>query len=161
MRRDGADIELRLVEALGQPGTAEVKVNLPHSGVALTDLTGSRAIKLQGGPSYLFPVKPQQIVTIRLRTEKPVAEVQPLIDWSPLLVPPHKQAARPANTFQPRSVIRRAEINQMAPSLHSFVYAAPIHIPPKCPVKLTEIPQFRGIGHSVRDGKSAQHGFQL
>jgi alpha-mannosidase len=92
MRRDGADIELRLVEALGQAGTAEVKMNLPYSSAALTDLTGAHAQNLSGGPAYQFPVKPQQIVTLRFRTATPVAAVEPLLDWSPL-VPTNKLAA--------------------------------------------------------------------
>ncbi len=70
MRRDGADIEMRLVEAFGHAGTAEVKLNLPHTGAALTDLTGGHAQTLDGGPDYKFPVKPQQIVTLRFRTKR-------------------------------------------------------------------------------------------
>jgi hypothetical protein len=92
MRRDGADVELRLVEAIGQAGTARVTFNLPHTGAALTDLTGGRAQKLTGGPEYQFPVKPQQIVTLRFRTAEPVAEIKPLMAWDEL-VPAAKQAA--------------------------------------------------------------------
>ena len=43
MRRDGADVELRLVEAQGLAGEAWVKLDLPHSAAALTDLTGGAA----------------------------------------------------------------------------------------------------------------------
>ena len=89
MRRDGADIEMRLVEAFGHAGTAEVKLNLPHTGAALTDLTGGHAQTLDGGPDYKFPVKPQQIVTLRFRTETPVPEIQPLMQWDEL-VPTNK-----------------------------------------------------------------------
>ncbi len=92
MRRDGADIEMRLVEALGQTGNAKVKINLPHDSAALTDLTGGHARSLSGGPTYRFAVKPQQIVTLRFRTAQPVAEIQPLLDWSEL-VPANKLAA--------------------------------------------------------------------
>jgi hypothetical protein len=92
MRRDGADVELRLVEAVGQAGTAKVKFNLPHTGAALTDLTGGRVQKLTGGPEYQFPVKPQQIITMRFRTAEPVAEIAPLLTWDEL-VPAVKQAA--------------------------------------------------------------------
>jgi hypothetical protein len=92
MRRDGADIELRLVEALGRAGDARVALNLPHTGAALTDLTGGRARKLEGGPSYDFEIRAQQIVTLRFRTAEPVAEYAPLMAWDEL-VPPHKRQA--------------------------------------------------------------------
>ncbi len=89
MRRDGADIELRLVESRGSAGEASVKLNLPHGDVFLTDLTGNRAQKLEGAE---FPVRPQQIVTLRFRTAHPVADIEPLTDWTEL-VPASKQAA--------------------------------------------------------------------
>ncbi len=92
MRRDGSDIELRLVEAFGQSSTAEVKLNLPHTSAALTDLTGGHVQKLHGGPDYKFPVKPQQIVTLRFHTSEPVAEIKPLMAWDEL-VPEAKRAA--------------------------------------------------------------------
>jgi hypothetical protein len=92
LRRDGADIELRVVEVLGQAGTAEVTLNLPHTSAALTDLTGARPQKLAGGPTYKFPVRPQQIVTLRFRTDAPVAAIKPLMEWDEL-VPPNKRAA--------------------------------------------------------------------
>ena len=85
MRRDGADIEMRLVEALGKPGIAEVTLNLPHTSAALTDLTGGHAQRLDGGPDYKFPVKPQQIITLRFRTETPVPQIQPLMKWDELV----------------------------------------------------------------------------
>jgi alpha-mannosidase len=92
MRRDGADIEMRLVECLGQSGTAEVTLNLPHEQARLTDLVGDHAQGLGGRPTYKFPVRPQQIVTLRLRTASPVAEIKPLMDWDEL-VPANKRAA--------------------------------------------------------------------
>src|ERR1019366_7032328 len=92
LRREGADIELRLVEVLGQAGKAQVTLNLPHTSAALTDLTGGRAQKLAGGPTYHFPVRAQQIVTLRFRTAEPVAEIKPLLEWDEL-VPPQKRPA--------------------------------------------------------------------
>jgi len=89
VRRDGADIEVRLAECLGLSGTAEVTVNLPHQGAALTDLVGGHAQTLAGGPTYKFPVRPQQIVTLRCRTTTPVAEIQVRTQWDDL-VPPNK-----------------------------------------------------------------------
>jgi hypothetical protein len=92
VRREGKDIELRMVECLGVAGTARVSVSLPHRQAALTDLVGARAQPLSGGPQYEFPVRPQQIVTMRLSTSEPVPEIEPLLKWDEL-VPPKKLAA--------------------------------------------------------------------
>jgi alpha-mannosidase len=92
VRRDGADIEMRLEECLGLSGTAEVTLNLPHEQAVMTDLVGGNAQKLDGGPTYTFPLRPQQIVTLRFRTASPVAKVTPLTEWNDL-VPASKRAA--------------------------------------------------------------------
>lgn len=92
MRREGGDIELRLVEVVGQSGAATVELNLPHTAAAMTDMLGGRVRPLAGGPVYTFPVKPQQIVTLRFRMAHPVADIQPLLQWDEL-VPPAKRAA--------------------------------------------------------------------
>ncbi len=92
LRREGRDIEIRLVECLGQPGTATVDISLPHKQAALTNLVGEDGHPLRGGPRYEFPLRPQQIVTMRLSAEKPVAEVEPLLKWDSL-VPPTKLPA--------------------------------------------------------------------
>ncbi len=97
MRRDGSDLELRLIETRGVPGEAFVAVALPHRSAALTDFNGERAQPLHDGPEYRFPVRPQQIVTLRLRTE-PVPEITPLTDWTPLVSEPKRPALR---TYQP------------------------------------------------------------
>jgi len=92
MRREGSEIELRLAECLGVAGTAEILLNLPHREAALTDFVGGRRRPLTGGPGYQFPVRPQQIVTLRCRTDSAVTDVEPLTDWEPL-VPQAKRAA--------------------------------------------------------------------
>jgi alpha-mannosidase len=92
LRRDGADIEMRLVEASGEAGTARVGLNLPFTGAAMTDLTGAHAQALGRGPVFEFPVRPQQIVTLRFRTATPVPEIKPLLEWDEL-VPASKQVA--------------------------------------------------------------------
>ena len=92
MRREGAGIEVRLVECLGRGGTATVTVNLPHDSAALTDLLDNRRKALEGGPTYQFDIRPQQIVTLRLQNDVQVAKVEPLTDWTPL-VPEHKRPA--------------------------------------------------------------------
>jgi len=92
IRREGREIEMRLVECLGQAGTAEVTVNLPHQGAALTDLRGRNPQPLQGGPAYRFPIAPQQIVTMRVHADSPVEEIKPILKWDDL-VPTPKRAA--------------------------------------------------------------------
>ena len=92
LRREGADIEVRLVECLGLPGTVRLILNLPHVSAAITDLTGAHPQPLPGGPRYEFPIRAQQIVTLRFRTDQPVPAIQPLLKWDEL-VPPSKLAA--------------------------------------------------------------------
>jgi len=92
IRREGPDIELRLAECLGIAGYAEVNLSLPHKQAALTDLTGAHRVPLEPASVYRFPVRPQQIVTMRFRTRNAVADIQPLTNWSPL-VPEAKRAA--------------------------------------------------------------------
>jgi len=92
LRREGGEIELRMVECRGIAGMARVEVRLPHRGAWLTDLLGGHRQPLSGGPVYEFPVRPQQIVTIRLSTASAVPEVKPLRKWDEL-APPAKLAA--------------------------------------------------------------------
>ena len=92
IRREGSEIELRLAECLGIAGYAEVDLSLPHTQAALTDLAGANRVPLRPASVYRFPVRPQQIVTMRFRTRNAVAEIQPLTDWNPL-VPEAKRAA--------------------------------------------------------------------
>lgn len=92
MRREGDDIELRLAECFGQAGEATVTVNLPHESAALTDLVGQRREPLSGGPDYRFPVRPQEIVTLRLHTRDAAPAIVPRTDWEDL-VPEHKRPA--------------------------------------------------------------------
>ena len=92
VRREGNEIEIRMAECFGQAGQAEVTVNLPHEGAALTNMLGGEPQKLSGGPAYTFAVRPQQIVTMRLKTTGSVAPVQTLTQWDEF-VPPAKQEA--------------------------------------------------------------------
>jgi len=89
LRREGDFLEIRLVECLGHAGVAKVTLALPHGQAFMTDLTGGHPQPLPGGPDYEFPVRPQQIVTLRFRTAEPVEEIQPLLKWDEL-VPPAK-----------------------------------------------------------------------
>ena len=92
LRREGDEIELRLAECFGRVGEASVTLNLPHESAALTDLLGGHAQKLAGGPTYKFPVRPQQIVTLRFKTAQAVVAIAPLTRWDEL-VPEQKHEA--------------------------------------------------------------------
>jgi alpha-mannosidase len=91
MRRDREHLEVRLAECFGRAGAAHVTLALPHGDAALTNLAGDDAKPLAGGPRYQFPVRPQQIVTLRFRTKTAVPAPAPLLDWAPL-APPAKRA---------------------------------------------------------------------
>jgi len=106
IRREGNQIEMRLVESRGVPGTAEVVLNLPHQGAALTDLRGKNPQALEGsGPRYTFPIRPQQIVTIRFGAAASVGELELVTSWDKF-VPEQKRAAlhayRPVKGHPPR-----------------------------------------------------------
>lgn len=85
LRREGDDLELRLVECLGQASSATVKVDLPHDQAALTDLVGRRRQPLSGGPEYTLSLRPQQIVTLRLRAPNAVAPIAALRSFDPVV----------------------------------------------------------------------------
>jgi alpha-mannosidase len=93
VRREGKEIELRMTECLGLPGTAEVMLALPHRGSALTDLRGRNPKPLAGsGPTYRFPLRPLQIVTMRFHVPSSVEEIKLVTEWDKF-VPPAKRAA--------------------------------------------------------------------
>ena len=81
LRCEQSHIELRMVECLGQPGTASIRLALPHKQAALTTLSGRRLSDLPNSESYHISVKPQQIVTIHLDTGSVLPEAQPIIKW--------------------------------------------------------------------------------
>jgi len=95
LRRTGDELEVRLVECLGAAGNATVTVSLPHEGAAMTNLIGEERKSVTGtasgdGASYTFQVRPQQIVTLRLKTAKSVAPVEALRTFDPI-VPAEKR----------------------------------------------------------------------
>jgi alpha-mannosidase len=92
IRREGRDIELRLVECLGITGKAEVSLSLPHRSSSLTNMLGEKARPLDGKPSYRFPIRAQEIVTLRLVADSAVTAIKPLLKWDDL-VPEHKRPA--------------------------------------------------------------------
>lgn len=92
VRREENYIELRLLECLGIAGAAHLTVSLPHKSASLTDATGKKKSDLMNGPAYEIPVRPQQILTVRLVTGSAVSKPEPVTKWDPF-VPQRKLAA--------------------------------------------------------------------
>jgi hypothetical protein len=91
LRREGGHIELRMVECLGYAGMAQVTLRLPHGEAFLTDMLGGNPQRLTKGPHYSFPIRAQQIVTLRFAAVPAVAAVRLLTQWDDL-VPENKRA---------------------------------------------------------------------
>lgn len=81
LRREGDHIEVRLVECFGSAGTVKLKLDLPHRSAALTDLTGRKLSGLPRSSPYTFPVRPQQIVTLRFDTRSTLPDAKPIETW--------------------------------------------------------------------------------
>jgi hypothetical protein len=94
LRPDGAEIELRLAECLGEKAKARLKVNLPHSRAVLTNLLGRNPRLLDGLGEYTFDVRPQQIITVRLTTGTAAPPVQALRTFDSVIPPPKRQYMR-------------------------------------------------------------------
>lgn len=92
LRREGDHVELRFVECLGLPGNATLKLSLPHSEAALTNLVGVKQSTLPSGSVYTIPVRPQQIVTIQFKTSTSLPLARPILAWD-AFVPEQKLAA--------------------------------------------------------------------
>jgi hypothetical protein len=89
MRRIEGDIEVRLVECLGSQGMANLTLSLPHTSARITDMNGANPKALPKGTKYTFPVRPQQIVTLRFGTTTAVKETEVVTKWD-AMVPPEK-----------------------------------------------------------------------
>jgi alpha-mannosidase len=81
LRREGNHIELRMVEAFGHAGKAELTLKLPHRGAVITDLMGGKPYPLPKGPHYTLDVKPQQIITMQFETAATLPEPEPVTSW--------------------------------------------------------------------------------
>ncbi len=92
LRREKGYIELRFAECLGLPGTANVKLNLPHGAVHQTDLAGTPMSSVSGSGIYAIPVAPQQIVTLHFETADNLPVPDPVTAWDEF-VPAQKRAA--------------------------------------------------------------------
>lgn len=98
LRREGNHIELRLVECFGLPGTATVKLLLPHNNATLMDLIGRKQTALPRSSPYQFAIRPQQIVTMHFETSSILPIPEPVTAWDPF-VPREKLAA--LHTYNP------------------------------------------------------------
>jgi alpha-mannosidase len=92
LRREGDHVELRMVESLGMPGTATIKVLFPHRNAMLTDLVGGKRSGLPQAATYKLPVRAQEIVTVHLETSSSVPIPPPTTSWDSF-VPAGKLAA--------------------------------------------------------------------
>jgi len=91
LRRDGGDLEVRLVEWRGEPGAAWVECLVPHQSARLTNLLGEEPRPLPPARRYRFTVMPQEILTLRFALGSRVETPPPLRTWAPL-VPESKRA---------------------------------------------------------------------
>ena len=87
LRREGDHIELRFAEVLGIAGPATVKLNLPHSGAALTSLTGKHRLNLKGNGAYTVPLMPQEIVTMHFNASDALPQAKPVVSWEEFVSP--------------------------------------------------------------------------
>ncbi len=92
IRRERDHVELRMVECLGVPGEATIKLHLPHTRAVLTDLRGREKRTLQKSAEYRIPVRAQEIVTMHFKVSSSVPETQPITAWDEF-VPKGKLAA--------------------------------------------------------------------
>ena len=81
LRCEIGHIELRMVECLGYPGTARMKLMLPHQRAVLTDLMGREQAVLSKSEIYTIELKPQQIMTIHFATETTLPEAEAVTEW--------------------------------------------------------------------------------
>lgn len=81
LRCEAGHIEVRLVECLGNAGTATVRLMLPHKRASLTDLTGRERSELPKSETYRIDLKPQQIVTLHFETESALPEAEAVTQW--------------------------------------------------------------------------------
>ena len=91
VRREEDHVELRFVECLGLPGTASLKLSLPHGKLHITDLMGRRKTTYSHADSYSISVQPQEIVTLHFETDS-LSAPDPITSWDEF-VPKEKLAA--------------------------------------------------------------------
>lgn len=93
LRRIEDEIEIRAVEAFGAAGDAWIRPRLPHSEAAWTNLTGEQRTPATaaGDSEYRITVRPQQIVTLRLKTARSVGPITALRTFDPI-IPERKRA---------------------------------------------------------------------
>jgi len=90
LRRTDGEIEIRMVECKGKSGQAQIQIDLEHTKAEITNLLGKERQILKGGPNYTFDIRPQQIVTLRLKAKDSVKPVEALRSFE-TLIPPVKR----------------------------------------------------------------------
>jgi hypothetical protein len=99
VRRTGEDLEVRLVEWSGKAGQAEIHLRLPHRDARLTNFLGEQAQTISGtGDRYRFPIRSQQIVTLRFAAGSALPQPTAIREWAPI-VPRFKR--QPLNVNEP------------------------------------------------------------
>jgi hypothetical protein len=93
LRREGQDIELRMAECLGLEGDAEVNLKLPYKDIAVTDMNGRSRRSVEDRGRLKFPVRPQEILTLRFRVEGRALPEPKLVTAWDAMVPQNKRAA--------------------------------------------------------------------
>jgi alpha-mannosidase len=92
VRREQGHIEVRMVEAFGMAGEANVRLLLPHRAAAQVDFTGKKLADLPVAPSYKVSLAPQQIVTLHFEVSSDVGAPELITAWD-RFVPQNKLAA--------------------------------------------------------------------
>jgi alpha-mannosidase len=98
LRREAAYVELRVVECLGQAGTATVRMTLPHGSATLVDLRGRKLTSLPKSDTYQVSMRPQQIVTMHFEAGSTIEDPKPITQWDQF-VPEAKSVA--LHQYQP------------------------------------------------------------
>lgn len=94
LRRDGGDLEVRLVEWRGEPAAAWVECLVPHQSARLTNLLGEEPRPLPRAQRYRLTVMPQEIVTLRFALGSRVEAPPPLRAWAPLVPEAKREGLR-------------------------------------------------------------------
>ncbi|MEO6136560.1 MAG: glycoside hydrolase family 38 C-terminal domain-containing protein [Ginsengibacter sp.] len=99
------ELEIRFVECYGKAATATITLNKKLGTARLTNFIGDGNEILGDGPSFNIAVRPQQIVTLRIKTKTTVAATTSITEWT-VLVPDNKKEMLkfydPSMTGRPR-----------------------------------------------------------
>ncbi|MBN2212363.1 MAG: hypothetical protein JW709_13275 [Sedimentisphaerales bacterium] len=91
LRRADDEVEIRLLETKQQSGSVCVTINAPVTEAWRTNLLGENKIPLNDQSPFNLKVKPQEIITLRMKTSRSVPPVKALDSFNDL-IPTRKQA---------------------------------------------------------------------